>query len=317
MARVPAELAGRFLELLEEGLRRPYPNKIAHVLNGDQDARPPRQLTPIFYGCFDWHSAVHSHWSLVRLLPRLDENSALRVGRLLDESFRPEGVAGELTYLEGRPGFEMPYGMAWLLQLAAELGERPWRAVLRPLEQAAADRLVGGLECLSHPIRTGQHDQTAFAMGLGLDHARAAGNRHLAERLGALARRFYAGDRLGPLAYEPSGHDFLSPCLAEADLMRRVLEPEEFAGWLDGFLPDLSGLAPVTPVSRSDGKLVHFDGLNLSRAWMLRGIASALPNRPDLGDLAEAHGRAGMTWLEGATYAGTHWLVSFSLYWLT
>jgi hypothetical protein len=283
VSRIDATAAQQLVRLILPSLHREYPTKLAHVLHGDADARPARELTPMFYGSFDWHSSVHSHWSLLRLL-RLypDAGWAIEVSATLDRSFTDSNARGELTYLEDRPGFEMPYGLAWLLQLACEAGR--WRSVIAPLESLAARRFADWLPKLSHPIRSGEHTQSAFAMGLTLDYA-------------------------APVSYEPSAYDFLSPSLAEADLMRRVLSDDELAAWLAGFLPSVDGFRPVAPVDRADGKLAHFDGLNLSRAWMLR----ALGHR----ELAEAHAAAGLAGVTDDHYAGAHWLGSFALYWLT
>jgi len=328
--QLEADLASRLVDVISASIVREYPNKIAHVLAGDADARPPRALTPVFYGSFDWHSAVHGHWALVRLLrqPYADGYHE-QAFAALEQNIRPAGVEGELRYLtgEGRAAFEMPYGMAWLLQLAAELREfdhprgRRLGDILAPLEDLARRRFGAWLRRLSHPIRSGEHSQSAFAMGLVIDWARAAGDAELEQTVAARAVELYGPDVDGPAGYEPSAYDFLSPCLAEADLMRRVLDPGALARWLQGFLPALGSrplFAPVTPVDRRDGKLVHFDGLNLSRAWMMRSVADALPSNDErassLRAMASEHAAAGMTWLSDATYAGTHWLGSFAVY---
>lgn len=327
----------RFVDLALACVHRPYPNKIAHVLNGDEDARTPRDLTPVFFGCFDWHSSVHGHWLLVRGLRRHPDAAWAPAARAaLRRSFRPENLAGEVRYLngKGRSGFERPYGLAWLLQLCAELREweedaeaRRWSAAFRPLETLAADRFRQWLPKLSWPIRTGEHSQTAFALGLVLDWARVAQDRDLARLVEERARAFYGRDRGANLAFEPSGHDFLSPALAEADLMRRLLPPEEFAAWLGAFLPRLGWadegdlLRPAIPSDRSDGKIVHLDGLNLSRAWMLEGIAAGLPpadpRRAEIARLAALHARAGLDAISSDNYEGGHWLGSFATYLVT
>jgi hypothetical protein len=318
------------------GLHREYPNKLAHLLVSSEDVASPRQLHPLFFGCFDWHSAVHSHWALARLLRLRPEASwAEAVVEALDESFCPENVAGELDYLAtpGRESFEMPYGVAWLVQLGAELhrlrapSASAWRQTIAPLEVVAADRLAGWLSRLHRPVRTGAHGQSAFAMALALDWARARHHTDLEALVVVKAHAFYGNDSAGPIGFEPSAYDFLSPCLAEGDLMRRVLAPDTFSEWLHGFLPGIERgtlrdrLVPVEPLDRADGRLVHFDGLNLSRAWMLDGIAAALseddPRGPVLSRLAVEHGRAGLGGLHTDHYAGTHWLGTFALYWLT
>lgn len=304
------DTAEHLATLVLAALHRPYPTKIAHVLHEDADARPPRQLTPIFYGSFDWHSAVHGHWTLARLLRRFPgAGFAGAIERALAQSFTAEQAAGELAYLQRHPSFEMPYGVAWLLLLGAELAPFPaWAAVLAPLVQLARDRFAAWIARLPLPIRSGEHSQTAFAMGLALDYSRAAGDDALAATVAQRSRDFYAGDVAAPVAYEPSAHDFLSPSLAEADLMRRVLPPAELAAWLAAFLPAFP-FAPVRCVDRADGKLAHFDGLNLSRAWMLRKLGQR--------DLAEAHAAAGLAGVTGEHYAGAHWLGTYALYWLT
>jgi len=314
--------AEQFARLTLDCVDREYPNKIAHTLQSDADARPPRELTPAFYGCYDWHSAVHGHWTLARLA-RVFPNSPLAkpARAALARNITPEHIAAEVGYLEapGRAAFERPYGLAWLLQLSAELRASKSRLahVLEPLETAAAKQLEDWLPKLPYPDRSGQHANTAFALGLILDWARQAG--HGRDKLPfATAVRFYTGDHHGPIAFEPSGEDFLSPCLAEADLMRRVCKPPEFADWLTAFLPDIPMLRPVASADPSDGKLAHFDGLNLSRAWMLFGIAKGLPDndprRLRLLLAADAHRDAGLAAVTGARYEGAHWLGTFAVY---
>jgi hypothetical protein len=323
----------RFAALALACVHKEYPNKIAHVLNGDEDVKPPRQLTPAFFGCYDWHSAVHGHWLLARLARlRPDAPSAAPARAALARSLTRENVAVEVRYLEGagRVSFERPYGLAWLLQLTAELREwdddeaLKWSATLAPLERAAAGRIDAWLPKLTHPIRAGEHSQTAFALGLILDWARASGEKELEARFAARSRDFYAADRDCALGYEPSGEDFLSPCLAEADLMRRVLTQPEYAKWLRGFLPRLpengaaGWLRPAVVTDASDPKLAHLDGLNLSRAFMLEGIASGLPpadrRRGGLSAAALAHRTAGLAAVTGEHYEGGHWLGTFAVY---
>lgn len=328
-----ASAAARFAQLALDCIDREYPNQIHHVLSGDADVAPPRQLSPVFFGCYDWHSSVHGHWLLVRVLRMFPTAAnAARMRATLAAHFTAERVAGEVRYLQGagRATFERPYGLAWLLQLTADLRTwddadgRRWAAALRPLETAAADRLRTWLPKLSHPIRTGEHSQSAFAMGLIRDWAVAAGDVAMVALVDARARAFHAGDRGWSLSFEPSGQDFLSPGLAEADLMRRVLAPAAFAEWLTGFLPalprsgDAAWLLPAVVTDKSDGKLAHLDGLNLSRAWMLEGIASGLPTddprRNGLAAAALAHRAAGLAAVTGEHYEGGHWLGSFAVY---
>lgn len=331
--------AGRFMQLALDCVHREYPNKLAHVLAGDADVKPPRELTPAFFGCYDWHSAVHGHWLLARLARLVGESElAPAARRALSRSLTPGNVEAELGYLNGhgRLAFERPYGLAWLLQLAAELREwrdddaARWRAALAPLEREAARRFADWLPKLTYPIRGGEHAQTAFAFGLVLDWARVAGDEAMQRLIRARTDDYYGRDRDCPIAYEPSGQDFLSPCLAEADLMRRVQPPAGFSAWLDAFLPDIpardgSGgrawLEPAVVTDPTDGKLAHLDGLNLSRAWMLEGIAAGLPpgdgRLPALREAARRHQKAGLAAVTGEHYAGGHWLASFATYLVT
>jgi len=327
---------GRFAALALECVHKEYPNKIAHVLQGDEDVAPPRELTPAFFGCYDWHSSVHGHWLLARLArvsPDAEFAPAARAA--LERSLSASNIEGEAEYLagDGRVSFERPYGLAWLLQLAAELREwddsaaRGWSRKLEPLEAAAAERIRDWLPKLAYPIRAGEHSQSAFAFGLILDWARIAGDEETEALLSETALRLYARDRDCPLAYEPSGQDFLSPCLAEADLMRRVLGPAEYADWLESFLPGIPPddrsvwLVPAIVTDRSDPKLAHLDGLNLSRAWMLEGIISGLPEEdprlPSLRSAADQHRRRGLEGVTGEFYEGGHWLGSFATYLVT
>jgi hypothetical protein len=324
--------AGRFAGLALDCVHREYPNKIGHVLNSDRDVRPPRELTPAFYGCFDWHSSVHGHWMLARLARKYPQAPFAGLARrALAKSLSKENLAAEALYVsgEGRSSFERPYGLAWLLQLAAELRDWPdpqageWAAAMQPLESAATARLEDWLRKLSHPVRPGEHSNTAFGFGLMLDSTR---NPKFAALVAEKARTFYGGDRGCPISYEPSGEDFLSPCLAEADVMRRVLEKGEFGAWLNEFLPGIPRdgsiwMKPEVVTDPSDGKLAHLDGLNLSRAWMLNGIAGALPegdNRvTSLRATAGEHARDGLRSVTGAHYEGGHWLGSFAVYLLT
>jgi hypothetical protein len=328
--------AERFANLALACVHKEYPNHVSHTLNSDADVAPPRKLTPAFYGCYDWHSSVHGHWLLVRLVRTFPDASFTPSAReALRQSLTAENIAQEAAYLrvEGRASFERPYGLAWLLQLVAELREwddpqaREMAANLRPLERAVLERLNGWLPKLSHPVRIGEHDQTAFALGLILDYARVADDKKFVDLIESKARQFYLGDKNCPLGYEPSGEDFLSPCLGEADVMRRVLLGPEFARWLETFMPqvsrakNVSWLQPVVSPDPSDPKLAHLDGLNLSRAWMLEGIAAGLPKGdrrlPMMLATAEEHKRAGLAAVTGKHYEGGHWLGSFAVYLVT
>ena len=329
----PAELtparASAFARLALANVEREYPAKLDHVLAGDGDARPPRLLHPAFHGSFDWHSCVHAHWLLARLArlhPALPERGAIAAA--FDRRLTPAAIAGECAYL-ARPearSFERTYGWAWLLALARELARAPdarWSEAHAPLARAFVRRYEDYLPLQRHPIRHGLHANSAFGLAFALDYARAAGERGL-ERAGvAAANRWFAADRAAPAGWEPSGTDFLSPVLMEANLMRRVLAPAAFDRWLAGFLPGLAAGVPAalfTPADagdRSDPQLAHLDGLNLSRAWCMREIAAALPpgdpRARALDTAAAAHAKAGHGGLDHGDYAGTHWLATFAL----
>lgn len=318
-----------FVDLALSCVHRAYPYQASLLLERDEDLRPPRELTPTFYGCYDWHSAVHGHWLLVR---------AARLGVREDHcrerlavSFAPERLDAEARHLRRRPSFERPYGLAWLLQLHAELVEwddpdaRRWAVLVAPLAEVAFDHLRAWLPKLTHPVRSGTHSQTAFALGLLYDWARCLDDAPAAALVRERARAFFGRDRGYPLHLEPSGEDFLSPSLGAADLMRRVLPADEFAVWLEGALPIPAQGEEWLPVVRAsdprDGRLAHLDGLNLSRAWMLDGVAHALseadPRRDVLLEARDRHRRAGLAAVDGAHYAGSHWLGTFAAYLLT
>ena len=318
--------ASRFARMALDCVHKEYPNKIAHSLNSDADVKPPRDLTPAFYGCYDWHSSVHGHWLLVRLLRLFPQAPfAAEARAALSRSLTAAHIAQEVKYLntDGRGSFERPYGLAWLLQLAAELKEfddpdaRQWSAALRPLEEAVTARIAAWLPKLEHPIRAGEHNNTAFSIGLMLDYARITGHADFGKLVESRARDYYLKDAACPLAYEPSGEDFLSPCLAEADVVRRILPQAEFTAWFDRFLPRVD-LEPTRVSDVTDGKLYHLAGLNLSRSWMLNGILSKLPpadaRRQPLTALSARLRQAGLESIKSEHYEGGHWLGSFAVY---
>ena len=329
-------LLERLARMALANIGREYPNHVQHLMDGDADARPPRELHPVFCGAYDWHSAVHNYWLLVRLLHLIpDFAGAAEARELIGRRLNAADVAEECRYFDDprRASWERPYGLAWLLQLTAELAEwdssdaHRWHDTLAPLEQIARERFRTWLPKLFYPIRSGEHSQTAFAFGLVSDWARALEDAPMAELVRGKCVEFHGSDVGAPLGYEPSGQDFLSPVLAEADLMRRVLPQQEFAPWLAGFLPgiperaDASWLAPAVSRDPSDPKLAHLDGLNLSRAWMLEGIAASLPavdlRRAALTAAAARHAAAGLTAIREERYEGSHWLPSFAVYLLT
>lgn len=320
-------------------VNKQYPNKISHVMSSAEDVAEPVNLTPVFYGCFDWHSAVHGHWLLTRLWGKnLVPDMDTEIETALDGNFTEEKIAGEIAYfqVEGRASFERPYGLAWFLQLTAELreistGEGPkaekaktWLERFQPLETIIVQRISDWLPKLAYPIRLGTHNQSAFAFGLFIDWARSNENSTFEKLVVDKSSEFHKDDKNCPLSYEPSGEDFLSPCLMTADLMRRVMPPSDFALWLSEFLPQIPTDASADWLSigvvndATDGKLVHLDGVNLSRAWALEGIASALPDddprRASLLEAAKIHGDAGEKSVSTPHYAGSHWLASFATY---
>lgn len=327
----------RFADLALAGITREYPNKPGHVLAGDADLVSPRTLHPAFHGCFDWHSAVHGHWMLVRLLRLHPDWRARRIEvvEALSANLAAGNIQVEADYFEREHAraFERPYGWAWLLRLAQELRAwdddraRGWAAHLAPLEARIVELARAWLPTLRGPLRSGQHGDGAFALGFFLDHARATGDEAFEALCIERARTWYMGDRRYPLAYEPSAHDFFSAGLNVADVMRRVLAPDAFAAWLDAFVPTLREgslgpwAEPVTVRDVTDGHAVHLAGLDLTRAWTMRAIAEVLPTvHPGgarLARLADAHEKEGLGYVFSGDYAGDHWLGSFAVYLVT
>lgn len=325
-----ADRASRFAGIALGHLTREYPNKLDHVLTGPQDVKSPRALHPIFFGSFDWHSSVHGHWLLARLyrrFPQLPEAPAIRA--LLDAQFTAEKVQGELAYLEqpASRGFERPYGWAWALALAAELLRhgseegRRWASMLTPFAKEFVRRFEAYLSIATYPVRAGVHSNTAFALLLARDYAVAARSSGFAGLCADAALRWYGADR-GCAAWEPSQDDFLSPALIEAALLADVMPKEDFADWLGAFLPRAAQgqpatlFTPATVADRSDGKIAHLDGLNLSRAWCWRRIVADLPASDALRVRAQtaidAHLTSALAHVAG-DYMGEHWLATFAL----
>lgn len=305
-----------------------YPNKLGQTLGSEQDLRSPKDLHPAFYGCFDWHSAVHAQWSLVKLLkqfPKLEKAEEIKAR--LEESLSKENIAEEVKYFkaENNTDYERTYGWAWLLKLSQEL--QTWdtdlgqelAGNLKPLSDLMVANFTEFLPKLVYPIRVGEHTNTAFALSFAYDYAEAVKNSKFQELIETRAKEFYLKDDNCPITWEPSGFDFLSPCLQEVDLMRKVLPKAAFPLWIKDFMPELMSkdfdIAVGEVSDRTDGKLVHLDGLNFSRAWVLYGLANKYPDKfSHLRAVADRHVSASFPNLVGDSYEGGHWLGSFALY---
>ena len=325
-----------FARLALRGIRTEYPNKPADVLNADADVRPPREIHPAFYGCYDWHSAVHGHWMLVRLLrtaPGVPIEAEIR--EALAANLTAANLETEAAFFR-RPGaksYERPYGWAWLLKLAEELHGwddpqgRAWEANIRPLVDVIVEGYIAYYPKQTYPTRSGVHSSTAFGLAFALDYARAVGHADLERLVVERSRAYFERDGRLPAVWEPDGIDFFSPSLMESDLMRRVLPADEFPIWFAAALPDVAAggprsiMSPAEVTDRTDPQLVHLDGLNLSRAWCMRGIAGALPEgdpaREALVASAQLHAAAALPHVASGDYAGEHWLASFATYLLT
>ncbi|MFA9432958.1 DUF2891 domain-containing protein [Egicoccus sp. AB-alg2] len=323
--------ASRYARAGLDNVAREYPNQPMHLLSGPDDlGASPSELHPLFFGSYDWHSAVHQHWMLVRLLrrhPALPEAAAIRAW--FDRQFTPDAAAVEVAYLAepARRSWERPYGWAWLLTLAAELHVAadddavfaPWALVLGPLTSAVRERCIEWLRTTVYPQRSGTHANSAFACGLLQSAASVTHDAGLTAAVAEATLRWYGRDAGYAAGFEPSANDFLSPALVEADLLRRILEPTEFAGWLRKFLPDPEPLTrPAVVSDRSDPQTVHLDGLNLSRAWCWQAIAAALPAGdtlvPVARDAAARHREASLPAVLSGEYVGEHWLPTFAVH---
>jgi hypothetical protein len=326
------EEASAFAKLALKGASKEYPYKPGIVLAGSEDVKEPRKFHPAFHGCFDWHSAVHGHWLLVRVLrqfPDLPEAKAIRA--ILNEHLTAENIRTEAAYFAraDAKSFERPYGWSWLLKLAEELhtwddaDAKKWSENLKPLAELLANRYIEFFPKQTYPIRSGVHSNTAFGLAFAHDYARAVGDKKLQDLIGERAKAYYGKDSDAPARWEPDGADFLSPSLCEADLMRRVLPARDFREWFHRYLPGAARgepatlFAPATVTDRTDPQLVHLDGLNLSRAWCMKGVASALPAddpaRKVLLDSGARHAGAGLKHVASGDYAGEHWLASFAV----
>jgi hypothetical protein len=321
------EQANRLAELPLKCSQKEFPNKPGEVLTQAVDIGSPKNLHPAFYGCFDWHSAVHGHWMLIKLLklfPKLEKVQPIRA--MLAENISAEKILSEVNYFNraGEKSFERTYGWAWLLKLAEELHNfddplaRQLENNLQPLTDLIVERYLEFLPKLTYPIRVGEHSNTAFGLVFAWDYAHTVDHQALKQLIADRAKDFFLSDKKCPLAWEPSGFDFLSPCLEEADIMRRILPTREYAVWLKQFLPQLAdkkfNLAPAIVSDRNDGKLVHLDGLNFSRAWCLYGIAAHLKEYRHLKKIADQHLQHSLPAITSGSYEGEHWLATFAVY---
>lgn len=328
--------ASNFARLALKCVNKEFPNKPDHVINDPPDLKSPKMHHPAFYGCYDWHSSVHGHWMLVRLLrlfPGLAQAAEIR--EALNGNLSAANIVVETEYLQqpNRQSFERTYGWAWLLKLAEELHRwddpesKRLSGNLKPLADALTARYIAFFPKQNYPIRTGVHPNTAFGLAFALDYAQLVGDRRLQDLIVERSRTYFAGDVHYPADWEPGGEDFFSPALMEADLMRRVLTPQEFRSWFRRFLPGLTQgkfrnlFEPAVVTDRTDPKLVHLDGLNLSRAWTMRSIARAFPAgdpaRRIIAASAALHARAGLSHVASGDYAGEHWLASFAVFMLS
>ena len=335
-AALDVQSADRFAALVLAGIDREYPNKPGEVLGGPQDLKTPRQMHPAFFGHYDWHSSVHGHWVLLRLLrlyPQIAQAAEIRAR--LDAHLDEANIRAEAAYFDGRENrsFERMYGWAWALRLALELHAwddpeaRRWSAAFAPLETKLVAMTLDYLPRLSYPVRSGVHPDTAFALAQILDYARGVDHAALEALVVRRARDYFLGDRDYPVAYEPSGQDFFSPGLNTADLMRRVLPTSEFRVWLDGFWPGLrrgklgSWGVPAQVSDLEDPQLVHLVGLNLSRAWTMQGVSSRLDKNDRRALALEpamlVHAGAGLEYVFSGHYEGEHWLATFAVYYLS
>ena len=308
-------------------ISKEYPNKLGQVLEKESDLKSPKNLHPVFYGCFDWHSSVHAHWSLIKLLknyPTMPER--LQIIDHFNERFTRANMSREVDFFKGQnKNFERTYGWAWIFKLAAELSSwndpnaERWAKAMEPLTKVLAAKMKEFLPKLDYPIRSGEHPNTAFGLAFSWDYAIEYKDRELQNLIAERAKAYYMRDRNCPVGWEPSGFDFISPCLQEAALMKRILDEEEYETWISGLLPGIDRKAqrmffPVGVSDRSDGKLVHLDGLNFNRAWCLSEMAKGSPYENQLIKLSKTHFLASFPELKSGEYAGEHWLASFALY---
>ena len=328
LQQLDLEQAKKLAEVPMSCINQEYPNKLNQVLTDSTHIQSPKELHPVFYGCFDWHSAVHGHWMLAKIMNKFpDSDLAKEIVALFDEQFTTEKLQKELAYFQPKlnKSFERTYGWAWLLKLYAALDASPlnkehqWTNKLQSLTDQIVKSYKAFLPKLLYPIRVGEHNNTAFGLSLALDYARQVKDEEFELLITEKAKSFYLDDKTCPLNWEPSGFDFISPCLQEAELMSKILDERDFKKWFKYFLPQLEKkdfeLKPGEVKDRTDGKLVHLDGLNFSRAWCLYAIAKAHPKYHDeLIVVADEHIAASMNQVIGSDYMGSHWLASFLVY---
>ena len=325
--KLTLEQANRLIELPLTCVLQEYPTKLSHTLNSKNDLREHRELYPAFYGCFDWHSAVHGHWSMVKLLKEFPEmEKADLIKSTLRNNISEPNIIAEANYFkeEKNKSFERTYGWAWLLKLAEELHTwdtpiaRELEENLQPLTSQIEQMFIDFLPKLKYPIRVGEHPNTAYALSFALDYANTTQNIELKNIILSRAKEFYLNDKDCPFNWEPGGYDFLSPCFEEIDLMRKVLSKDDFDVWLNDFMPQLKNREleiKVAEVSdRTDGKLVHLDGLNFSRAWVLYGLAKQDSAYNYLINIGNEHIKHSLPNLLSDSYEGGHWLGTFAIY---
>ena len=321
------EQANRLLQLPIHCVNTEYPNKLNQTIGGDEDLKSPKELHPTFYGCFDWHSSVHGHWSLVSLLKKFPNlKDASKTKEILLTSISKENIEKEVAYFNKKynKSYERTYGWAWLLKLAEELHTwndpiaKELEQNLQPLTDLMVQKYIEFLPRLKYPIRVGEHSNTAFGLAFAWDYANTVGDKKILKIINNSAKNYFMNDKNCPISWEPSGFDFLSACLQEAAIMKRVLPKNEFKNWLSEFLPKLKDkdfkLVVGEVSDRTDGKLVHLDGVNFSRAWCLNKIANDLPEYNHLKNVANKHINYSLPNVVGDNYEGGHWLGSFAIY---
>jgi hypothetical protein len=323
------DVAEGLAELALHCIHTEFPNKTGHIYDVDENLKTPKEMHPAFYGCFDWHSSVHGHWMLVKVLKSYPNSKMAKdIRAAIDQNITEQSILAEVEYFKGKlqKNYERTYGWAWLFQLQSELHTwddaqgKKWEANLKPLVDLLRERMIEYLPKLTYPIRTGVHPNTAFALGFAYDYAMTTGDDEFAKIVKKRSFEYYLADENYPAYLEPNGTDFFSPSLLEADLLSRLMNEKEFEQWFDKFMPKLTDniLQPAVVSDRNDLQIVHLDGLNLSRTWCMKRIASKLPEsnkkRKALGKAALSHINDGLKSVASGDYAGEHWLASFAIY---